>query len=55
MNTAATFKQIDVKRAIKAVVDAGQPVQEVEITRDGTIRVILNNDKMLETGPEPDL
>lgn len=55
MNTAATFKQIDVTRAIKAVVGAGQSVREVEITRDGAIRIIVNNEKRLEKGPEPEL
>ncbi|CTQ75892.1 hypothetical protein [Roseibium alexandrii] len=55
MNTRAKFKQVDVKRAIKAVVDAGQPVQEIEITSEGTIRIIVNNDNSLAKGPEPDL
>ncbi|WP_420415238.1 hypothetical protein [Roseibium sp.] len=55
MNTHPTFKQVDVKRAIKAVVDAGQPVQEVEITSEGTIRVIINNDNKVAKGPEPEL
>ncbi|MBO9424651.1 hypothetical protein J7444_07960 [Labrenzia sp. R4_1] len=55
MNTAATFKQVDVTRAIKAVVGAGQSVQEIEITRDGAIRIIVNNENRLAKGPEPDL
>lgn len=42
MKTKATFKQIDVKRAIKAVQEAGLEIRTVEITRDGTIRVLTS-------------
>ena len=52
MNTHATFKQKDVERAIKAVRDAGLPVGSVEITKDGTIRVLTKeNEKVV---PEQD-
>lgn len=54
MNTQATFKQVDVKRAIKAVVEAGQPVECVEITREGTIRVLTTAKEILAKGPEPE-
>lgn len=55
MNTHATFKQTDVKRAIKAVVDAGLPVGSVEITREGTIRILTDAEKTVAKEPEPDL
>lgn len=55
MNTHAKFKQVDVKRAVKAVVDAGLPVEGVEITQEGTIRVITNGKQELDNRPEPDL
>lgn len=55
MNVPATFKQVDVKRAVKAVSDAGLPIGGVEITKDGTIRVITTAEQKLEKGPEPDL
>ena len=53
MNTAATFKQIDVERAIKAAFKAGLPVDSVEITKEGTIRIITNSDAKVEKRPEP--
>ena len=34
---AANFHQIDVTRAVKAVLAAGLPVGRVEVGRDGTI------------------
>ncbi|EFO33949.1 conserved hypothetical protein [Roseibium sp. TrichSKD4] len=55
MNTAATFKQTDVKRAVKAVTDAGLRIGSVEITREGTIRVITNTQSQLASRPEPEL
>ncbi len=55
MNAPATFKQTDVKRAVKAVVDAGLPVEGVEITKEGTIRVITSSKQELEKRPEPEL
>ncbi len=38
-NRAAVFKQVDVKRATKGVIDAGLKVARVEIDRDGRIVV----------------
>jgi hypothetical protein len=35
-----TFKQTDVKRAVKAVVSAGLPVHEVKISAQGDIAVV---------------
>ncbi|MEJ8474487.1 hypothetical protein [Roseibium algae] len=55
MNTHATFKQVDVKRAVRAVVDAGLPVDGVEITREGTIRILTSPKIELENRPEPEL
>ena len=37
----APFKQIDVKRAVKGVADAGQLVGRVEIDRDGKIVILI--------------
>jgi hypothetical protein len=45
-----TFKQRDVSAAIKAVVQAGQQVQRVEISREGRIVIIFANGK--EQAPE---
>lgn len=39
---AATFKQCDVERAIRSVKAVGLPVSAVEITRDGSIRVLTS-------------
>ena len=36
----STFRQLDVKAAIKAVVDAGYEVARVEIGRDGKIIIV---------------
>jgi hypothetical protein len=36
----SAFKQLDVKRAVKAVVDAGVDIARVEIDKAGTIRII---------------
>lgn len=55
MTTHTTFKQVDVKRVVKAVVDAGLPVERVEITREGTISVLTNPEQRVEIRPEPDL
>jgi Tfp pilus assembly PilM family ATPase len=55
MNTAATFKQVDVERAIRAASKAGLPVDAVEITREGTIRVLTSVKQELAKGPEPEL
>ncbi|MFZ2252641.1 MAG: hypothetical protein WAW13_00535 [Minisyncoccia bacterium] len=41
MTRAATFKQADLSRAIKAVEDGGKSVAAVDIRRDGTIRVLI--------------
>jgi hypothetical protein len=35
-----TFRQSDAKRLVKAVVDAGVPVQRVEVGPDGKITVV---------------
>lgn len=37
---AATFTEVDVRRAIRAAVKAGFAVRSIEITRDGTIRLL---------------
>ena len=55
MNTPATFKQVDVKRAVKAVSETGQVVKCVEITKEGTIRVLTAGEPTLENRPEPEL
>ena len=55
MNTHTTFKQADLKRAVKAVSDAGLPIGGVEITREGTIRVITTPEVKLESRQEPEL
>ena len=39
MTRAATFKRGDVARAILGAEDGGKSVTEVEITREGTIRL----------------
>jgi hypothetical protein len=41
MTRAATFKQGDVSKAIKAVESGGKSVAAVDIKRDGTIRVFI--------------
>lgn len=48
MNTHATFKQVDVERAIKAATKAGLPVDSVEITKEGTIRLLTKRDEKVE-------
>lgn len=40
MSRTVTFRQADVQRAVKGVRAEGLPVSGVEITRDGTIRVL---------------
>ncbi|WP_228866168.1 hypothetical protein [Roseibium aggregatum] len=55
MKTKATFKQTDVKRAIKAVQEAGLEVQTVEITRDGTIRILTSEPTTHQKQPDPEL
>lgn len=40
---ACTFKERDVKAAVKAAQAAGLPIAGVEITKDGTIRVIAGS------------
>ena len=39
MTRAATFKQGDVSRAIRGAENGGKSVTNVEITREGTIRL----------------
>ncbi len=55
MKTQATFKQTDVKRAIKAVQEAGLDVQTVEIKRDGTIRILISEPTTHQKQPDPEL
>ena len=43
MTQAATFREADVRRAIKAAEGAGLSVSSVEVTRDGTIRVLTGS------------
>lgn len=53
---AVTFKQSDLTRAVKAARAADLPVAGVEITRDGTIRVLTivdGNKNPPQSGPEP--
>ncbi|MGR3478025.1 MAG: hypothetical protein ACU0EX_10865 [Sulfitobacter sp.] len=42
-NAPASFKQIDVTRALKGAVAAGLPVGRVEIDRDGRIVIIVES------------
>lgn len=42
-NTAAVFKQVDVKRAAKGALDAGLPVAQVEIDPDGKITIVVGD------------
>ncbi len=37
----ARFRQADVRRAVKGAQDAGVDITGVEITRDGTIRLLF--------------
>jgi hypothetical protein len=46
-----TFRQRDVTAAVKAIEAAGKTVFGVEITREGTIRVITHEPP--RPGPEP--
>jgi hypothetical protein len=39
-NRAAAFTEVDLKRALRAATKAGWPVKSVEITREGTIRLL---------------
>lgn len=55
MNKPSTFKQTDLQRAIKGVQGCGLPVEGVEITKDGTIRVLTSKAEKLEKRPEPRL
>ncbi|WP_298965128.1 hypothetical protein [uncultured Roseibium sp.] len=48
MGAAQTFKKSDVERAIKAANDAGFPVDSVEITKEGTIRLLTKRDEKVE-------
>jgi hypothetical protein len=37
-----SFREVDLRRAVKAVQAAGLPVTAIEITPDGTIRVLTS-------------
>ena len=39
------FKQADVKRVLRGANDAGLVVGSIEVTSDGTIRLVFGNDK----------
>ena len=43
--TKTRFTEADVSRAVSGAVKAGLPVASVEITRDGTIRLLATNPK----------
>jgi hypothetical protein len=45
---AATFTEVDVKRAIRAASKAGFEVRSIEITKTGTIR-------LLQTAPDEEI
>ena len=45
MHGSVTFKKADVERALKAVRKAGCEVAGLEITKDGTIRVIFKSEE----------
>lgn len=53
MGAPQTFKQSDLERAIRAANKAGLPVDSVEITKEGTIRIIVNGEPKVEKRPEP--
>ena len=44
----STFKQRDLRAAVKAVRDAGAEVTEVELRPDGTIKISTNNNNKCE-------
>lgn len=43
---ASHFRQSDVERAVKAACNAGLEVGGVEITKDGTIRVMVGRESL---------
>lgn len=51
----ALFRQSDLLRAIKTVRSADLPVELVEVTAEGTIRIFTSADKPLADGPEFEL
>jgi hypothetical protein len=57
MTRAAMFKLSDVRRAIKATEACGLSVAGVEVSPDGTIRVLARSENMLTgvSAPAPDL
>lgn len=55
MNRPATFRQADLKRAIRCVQSCELPVEGVEITKDGTIRVLTIKQEQIEPDEEIDL
>lgn len=50
MTKPATFREADVRRAIKATEGAGLSVAGVEVSRDGTIRVLTGTAAPVLTG-----
>ena len=48
----ATFTQVDVVRAIKAAVRAGQQVATARIERDGTITLVFGPPQVVPSSPE---
>lgn len=47
---AATFKQSDITRAVKAAKAAGLDVARIEVQPDGTISVIAGDETKIEAG-----
>jgi hypothetical protein len=50
----AKFKEADVKRAVKGVIDGGGKVANVDIWPDGRISVTVKEDKDRSIDPEDD-
>lgn len=48
-----TFRERDVKAAIRAVRKTGETVAAVEIVKDGTIRVIVRREGMVAEAGNP--
>ena len=50
---AATLTQAQIKRAVKGALEAGFAVGAVEITKDGTIRLLPESGKPAQSAPGP--